>query len=62
MLKQEEIEKIERYIKGISDNSEKVYIESLFLKGESNINLKQFLEKDWDFILKDTSQTEVDLR
>jgi transmembrane sensor len=61
MLKQEELEKIERYINGISDEVEKAYVESLFLNGENNPCLQYSLEKDWEIILKDTSISEVNL-
>jgi ferric-dicitrate binding protein FerR (iron transport regulator) len=61
MLKQEEVEKIERYINGLSDDSEKTYIESLFSKGENNSLLRHHLEKDWDMMLRETTSTEVNL-
>lgn len=61
MLNQEEIEKMERYINGLSDVNEQVYIESLFLKGENNIYLRQYLEKEWDTMLNDSSSSEADL-
>jgi transmembrane sensor len=61
MLKQEEIEKIERYIEGLSDDREKTYVESLFSKGENNDYLRHHLEKDWDLMLRDSSTTKVDL-
>lgn len=47
MLKQEDIEKIERYIKGQSNEMEKTFVESLFLKGETNNDLRHLLEKEW---------------
>jgi ferric-dicitrate binding protein FerR (iron transport regulator) len=61
MLKQEEIEKIERYIKGLSEGLENAFVESLFSKGENNNYLRHLLEKDWDIMLKDTSLSEVNL-
>ncbi len=61
MLKQEEIEKIEKYIKGVSTDEEKAYVEFLFSKGEHNDYLQHLLEKDWDILLRDTSFSEVDL-
>lgn len=54
MLEKEEIEKIERYIDGKVDENDRVWIESQFLNGESNNALRQFLENDWDNILKET--------
>lgn len=61
MLKEEEIEKIEKYIKGVLSDEEKAYVESLFAKGEHNDYLRQLLEKDYDILLRDTSLTEVNL-
>jgi transmembrane sensor len=61
MLKQEEIEKIERYIKGLSDDNEKTWVESQFLNGEDNYSLQHLLKDDWDLMLRDTSQSEVNL-
>jgi transmembrane sensor len=61
MLRQEEIEKIGRYINGLSDDKEKAYVESMFLNGENNPHLKKSLEQDWDVVLKDSSPTDVEL-
>ncbi len=61
MLKQEEIEKIEKYIKGVSTEKEKAYVEFLFSKGEHNEYLQHLLEKDWDILLRDTSFSEVNI-
>jgi ferric-dicitrate binding protein FerR (iron transport regulator) len=61
MLNQEEKEKMERYINGLSDVNEQVYIESLFSKGENNIYLRQYLEKEWDTTLNISSSSEADL-
>lgn len=60
-MNQEEIEKIERYIKGLADNNESAYVQSSFLNGEENSTLRLILEKDWDCFLSDTSTSEVDL-
>jgi transmembrane sensor len=62
MLKQEEIEKIERYIKGLSNDEERAFIESLFSNGENNNLLRQHLEKDWDNMLRDAPASEVNLK
>jgi transmembrane sensor len=56
-----DLEKLERYIKGISDENEKEWAESLFLKGEDNSSLRYMLEKDWNLLLKDPSVSQVDL-
>lgn len=61
MLRKEDIEKIERYVNGQSDDKEKSWIESLFSKGESNDGLRNHLNEDWDMILKDSSIPGVDL-
>jgi transmembrane sensor len=61
MLKQEEIEKIERYIKGLAEDDERNWVESQFLNGEDNHCLRSLLKDDWDHMLKDPSQPEVNL-
>ena len=61
MLKQEEIKKIERYIKGFSDNEESAWVESQFLNGDDNLALRHLLKKDWDSMLKDSSLSEVNI-
>jgi ferric-dicitrate binding protein FerR (iron transport regulator) len=61
MLNREAIERIERYIKGVSTDEEKAYVESLFAKGKHNDYLKHLLEKDWDILLSDTTLSEVNL-
>jgi ferric-dicitrate binding protein FerR (iron transport regulator) len=63
MLKREEIEKIERYIKGESKDNEITWVESLFVNsGEDNQILRQLLRKDWDNILKDKTSDEYELK
>jgi transmembrane sensor len=61
MLKQEEIEKIEKYIRGVSTDKEKRYVESLFSDGVHNANLRHLLEKDWNVLLSDGSLSDVNL-
>jgi transmembrane sensor len=61
MLNSEEKEKIERYTKGLSDNTEKSVVESMFLNGENNEHLKHFLNLDWHLMLKDSSNTNTDI-
>lgn len=62
MLKKEDIDKIERYIKGESDPSEANLVESMFYcDGEANNNLRQWLKKDWGNILLDSKEEEYDL-
>ena len=60
-MKEYDSEKIERYIKGVADDSEKAYMDSLFLKGENNLYLRNCLNKDWDHILSESSSDEVNL-
>jgi ferric-dicitrate binding protein FerR (iron transport regulator) len=61
MLKENDLEKIERYVNGQADDSEKAWVESIFLNGEDNLYLRHSLEKDWDNMLRDTSLSEVKL-
>jgi transmembrane sensor len=60
-LKNNDLEIIERYIKGVASENEKDYVESLFIKGEDNQLLKQSLEKDWEISLVKSGQSEVNL-
>lgn len=61
MLKQDDFDKIERFINGEGDDSEKSYVESLFLNGENNLYLRNCLNKDWDLMHRDTGPSEVNL-
>jgi transmembrane sensor len=61
MPKNEDKEKIERFVEGKSAESEKEWAESLFLKGEENSTLRNFLEKDWNRSLFNDSTPEVNL-
>jgi len=60
-LRQDDFDKIERYIKGEADDSERKYVESLFLNCEDNFTLRHLLEKDFNVMLTDTSASEVNL-
>jgi len=60
-LKENDIDKIERYINGVADDNEKARVETLFLSGEDNHTLRNSLEKDWNIMLRDTSPSEVNL-
>jgi ferric-dicitrate binding protein FerR (iron transport regulator) len=60
-LKENDLEKIERYVSGVADDSEKAWVESLFLNGEENDSLRHLLANDWDSLLRDSSSSEVDL-
>lgn len=59
MLTKEDVAKIEQYIDGLSNDIDKVYVESLFSQGENNNDLRSFLQKDWaTHINKDTKGEE----
>jgi len=60
-LKQDDFDKIERYINGEADESERKYIESLFLNGENNLYFHNCLNKDWELMLKGDSEPVVNL-
>ena len=59
--RKEEIEKIERYINGLSDKNERNYIESLFSNGENNGSLRHIIQKDWDNVVRNESVSNTDL-
>lgn len=61
MLKKEELETIERYISGLSDEKEMAEVESLFSDGANNIDLMHLLEKDWNTLSMDNSGSDTDL-
>lgn len=60
-LKREDIEKIDKYIQGISDEAEKDYVNSLFIDGENNPDLRDFIEKDWKNFPINTSGVDINL-
>ncbi|TSA32501.1 MAG: DUF4974 domain-containing protein [Porphyromonadaceae bacterium] len=60
-MKENDLDKIERYVNGVSDDSEKAWVESLFLNGEDNNTLRHLLEKDWNSFISDPSTSEVNL-
>jgi len=60
-LKQEAIAKIDRYIKGVADGSEKEYVESLLSDGESNLYLRNCLEKEWNSFVQKEASSGIDL-
>lgn len=60
-MKKEDIEKIDKYIQGISTEEEKAYVDSLFTGGENNPDLRDFIEKDWKNFLINTSGDEINL-
>jgi len=58
-LKENDFDKIERYINGVANENEIARVESLFLNGEDNYTLRHLLNNDWDIMLRDTSPSEV---
>lgn len=60
-MKEIELEKIERYVKGVADDSEIAWVESLFSNGDHNSQLRFLLEKDWNSLVSDSSSQEADL-
>lgn len=60
-MKEIYLEKIERYVNGHADDSEREVVESLFLEGEEDKALRHLLEKDWNSIVRDPSTPEVDI-
>ncbi len=60
-MKQEQAEKIDRYIKGLADDSEREFVESLLSDGESNTHLRNCLEKDWNLSIDQKTSSEADL-
>ena len=60
-MKKEDFASIERYINGLADDTEKKYVESLFLNGENNLYFRNCLNKDWETILESESKPDVNL-
>ena len=61
MLQQNDFDLIERFNKGEITDSQKEYVEYLFLTGEENLYLRKSLEKCWDLMLRDPAPSQVDL-
>jgi len=61
VLKPEELEIIDRYIKGTACDSEIKFVESLLVEGETNLYLRDCLEKDWNSFLDQNISSEADL-
>lgn len=60
-IKPEELEKLVHYAEGQADESEKAWVESLFINGEDNSSLRKVLEKDWNSIVRDSGSSGIDL-
>jgi transmembrane sensor len=54
MLKKEDEEKIDRYLQGIASEQEARDVESLFADGESNLQLRHFVHKDFENNIQNT--------
>ena len=61
MLNQIEIERIERYISGMADKNDTVFVETLFSKGQENFGLRNYLEKEWESDHQNMTPSEQDL-
>ena len=48
MFTQTELEKIKRYINGVSDKTDSEWIESMLMYGEENKELRHLIETDWN--------------
>jgi outer membrane protein assembly factor BamB len=57
MLQQSDIEKLERFSKGLSDAEEERYINRLFSDGEENPRLKGHIHSEWNGYLKTSSES-----
>jgi ferric-dicitrate binding protein FerR (iron transport regulator) len=60
ILKEHDLEKINRYLDGTADAGENDWVESLFAHGEDNLSLKYLLENEWHKLLKDSNTAEPD--
>jgi ferric-dicitrate binding protein FerR (iron transport regulator) len=61
VLKTEELEIIDRYIKGTACDSERKFVESLLAEGEANLYLRNCLERDWNSFPDQSESSEADL-
>jgi ferric-dicitrate binding protein FerR (iron transport regulator) len=60
-LRNDEADKIDRFIKGQADETETVLVESMFLVGEENFELRNSLKTDWLNMVSDNSKSEKNL-
>lgn len=61
MLKQNEIERIERYINGTADDTDIAWTEELFANGQGNSGLRQHLVEDWESIHQENEPDKIEL-
>jgi transmembrane sensor len=62
MFTQNELAKVKRYINGEADKTDTEWLESMFLNGEVNEELRQLIETDWNQIHADNSYYEIKLK
>lgn len=48
MQEKENRDKIDRYLRGVASEEDTRYVESLFANGESNLELRYYVHKDWE--------------
>lgn len=61
MLKQNEIERIGRYINEIADQSEIDWVEEFFSQGKDNPGLRDHLQEDWTTVCQEPTTADIDL-
>jgi len=61
MLSQTEIDQIERYIGGIANGLDIVFVEKLFSQGNDNSELHLHLEKEWENDVQNVTPSDEDL-
>lgn len=61
MLLQNEIDRIERYLNGLANNEDIVWVEERFAHGQQDTRLRNHIEQDWKTGKDDPIMSEVDL-
>jgi transmembrane sensor len=61
-VKLDDIDGIERYVNGELNDKERKIVESLFIDGETNIYLRDRINKDWDLMLQNTELKDVNTK
>jgi len=62
MFTQTELEKIKRYINGVSDKTDSEWIESMLMYGEENKELRHLIETDWNQTHDKNSSSDIKLK
>ncbi|NQU52208.1 MAG: DUF4974 domain-containing protein [Bacteroidetes bacterium] len=60
-MKQDDFDRIERYVSGKSDATERKYVEAFFLDGENNLPFRNYLEKDFTSLPREDNSPKVNL-